>query len=222
MKRLIPAISLAAVVAAGCGGTISEQAVFEQERELTHGPSIYADSQRAPRSPENVAVAPHTKDRAVLTQPDAAPLAGDESPLVLDEVARNMLNDIKAAAKFADGELPYEDMAKLEKPAEGILIRSREMLTVFDRRATNARILSEVLKKKEEGDTSKDAELAAQEEWVTLAKQVERSALWFNRGVQTKQPELVRKGWSALLEAGRKLPQISAGIGMLTLKRDKR
>jgi hypothetical protein len=222
-RQALAFLALAAVVA-GCVGGPGHARLKAQEQVLMQGLAISDQMERIPRSAENVAVTSAKAEQAVLTQPKDAPGPVSESPLALDAVAKNLLQDIRAASQLADGELTYDEMAKLAPSASAALLHARELVTVFDRRATDARIAAEILTRKKAGGEAaapQDAELAALIEWVTVAERVERSAEWFNRGVATRSPDLVRKGWAALLDAGRQLPQIRPDIDMMTIKKPR-
>jgi hypothetical protein len=246
MNRFAFAVSCAASAAMllGCGGGVVRtrgSRPMSTEMDIL-GKDVMAEVRRVPRAPENLpvhrdetqnmVVFKNTADMAVTSQPVPAPHkpgepGDDESAtLTMDAVSKNLLDDIRRSNKLVEGDLPYEDMAKLEKSTSGILIHAREIVTIMDRRATNARILSNIMSggpASEEGgensDGSSSAELAALDEWVKVAERVERAALWLHKGALTRSPDEVRKGWEAIKEAGKGLPQIRAGIVDMEISR---
>lgn len=153
------------------------------------------------------------------------PEPGATHPLTMDGAAQNLLESIKTARPIVEGKLSYDDMKKLEKPAQNILLHASELVRLMERRIVRARIKAELSGSAEEPaseDVSEEglkAELAASAEWMAVVERVERAAKRLLDGALLCSREGVVKGWTSLLDSARELPQIRAAIDAMAIEK---
>ncbi len=158
MIRIALAFSCACLLLTGLACVSTEESemaeLLEEEKRLRHGPTTWEAVEQYLRTPENVAVNKHKPGKAILLQTRAMPSSldaahdGATTDLTPDDVTENLFKDIKDAYAMAEGDLPNKDMVDLKQPALGILLHSRELVTVFNRRVTSERVLKEIMGKK--------------------------------------------------------------------------
>jgi hypothetical protein len=231
MGRFVQASIVTLLACMGCVGTSTGPTI--DEAALLHGPNIWAAVQPKIRVQEHIPVHPGKADISAKSQTRPAPYRpgepeeGATHPLTVERVAVNLLADLKAAYPLADGEPGAKELEELELPARDIQMHARELVLVFERRAQTVRALEGLTEAKRQlweeevagNDANLQAEMAALDEWSQVAARIERAADWLVRGAALRSPEGVKKGWASLLDAGRSLPQLRAGIDLLMLKK---